>query len=240
MCPYIPLPLPKPAAKAALIYFLSNRRQPSCTLPSLPLSSTAMSAPVTGFTRTRPRGLDVVELVLTEEEESCDVQFKILDDCLPDNEAALFDTQKKDETTCGRWINACAEKDSSWIKLPAPFNGLPLSDTCQERSKIFSSALNKFNGFQQSCVSKDDLDFWTVGQGSSTLTAYNKMNSNSSTGSSPESKGARYYILSILIGSFLMGVGISFRRSYMKHKGYIATTSDSATSHHFTRQYQFS
>lgn len=215
-----------PSADDACFTKLS-KEVPMCTLKLWPISIPGSIFQVSSCIKNE---------LLLDEEESCNTQFKILDDCLPDNEAALFDTQKKDKTTCARWIQACAEKYSLWTTLPAPFNGLPLSDACQERSKIFSSALKKFNGFQQSCVSKNDLDFWLVGQGSSTLTAYNRMNSKSGT----NSNGSDSNIIFTLLLFFLAGVGIFFGRQHMKRKDYMVASSGDVSSHHFVKEYQIS
>ena len=118
--------------------------------------------------------------MVPEQEIMCDGQLENLQMCLPDD-PELLNGKQAARKTCDAWINGCAQQlPPSSIVYPAPFNALPLSDICQERAKLYPQALEKFNGFQSSCVSPQDIKFWLTGAGSASFTSYNKSSSGGS------------------------------------------------------------
>lgn len=164
-----------PGAEAKCMAKLSEQL-PQCTLKLWPIPLPGTIMKVTSCINSE---------FVPEQRELCDQQLDILDKCLPDDDAVLFDGKPTHSQQCGKWIETCAAEMSTFITSPSPFNAMPLSDICQEQAENYHpEALKKFNAFQESCVSKKDIDFWLKGTGSHTLTSYNKSSKSKSGGKS--------------------------------------------------------
>jgi len=171
---------------------------PSCTLKQWPIPIPGSIVKVSSCVQSE---------MLPEMESTCDMQFSILDECLDD--PLVLQGQKQDEETCSKWISQCGNAGSTFIAMPAPLNGLPLSDVCKERIEVHPDSAKAFEAFQKSCVADDDIKFWKNGGGTASLKSFNKYNSGSDSSGGSVFK---IFFLGLLTGMTALGAAVYLRK----------------------------
>jgi hypothetical protein len=144
-----------------------NQNLPNCTLKQWPI-------PLPGRILKLSSCISREFLISEHHRSLCSLQLSLLDYCLPTDDPKLYDGKPSDAETCGKWINEChSDFDFMFpplvVTLPAPFHGLPLANLCSDLAEKYTNSWKKLKGFQQSCVSADDKEFWGKGSGASSL-----------------------------------------------------------------------
>lgn len=182
-----------------------SQNVPACTLKKWPIPIPGTIVRVSSCVNSE---------VVPQLEDSCDVQFDILDSCLDD--PRILQGVKQDDRTCAKWIQNCVASGSTFIGMPAPLNALPLSDVCQGRTEIHSKSAKLFQGFQKSCVTVDDMKYWSEGEGKMSLSSLKQF--SSSDGKSAGTGGV--FFGGLLTGMAAIGAGLVAKKKMDERKSF--------------------